>query len=400
MRFWARAGSLALASVAAACAFGQSFGTFGFDPYPVVPGFKISSEGFVVDESAADVFRFAVPLRSVRLTSITDRTAAWETDADLRSPQGFEANLRSPGFVMRVRERFRLRLRSLGRPVLTVDIATYDGAPTPTTTWVLCSLPDGQPPILFSFLDGISDARVTGAPGDWTLQFGAAYSGRIRVALPFGQRPYRPDLTSAARFGAAARELRSRKFWTSAPPRSIGYTAESVPGGLITRWTFDRPGAMVPTTALLASRLSGVRIESPYDLLTESFAEGPFGVATGPELAIRWPVPQRVRGKAVTWGAPFGPALAAEEQIWLAAADDSVREAALAAVHRRYAELPRFRLPVSGSTAPGSLTPEGLQTLARLAWDHQALLTVLDRPSGANLALTVLLWTMNHRTYA
>lgn len=329
MRFWALASSL----LVSAAAFPQAYGRFGTSELPPVPGFELEKSGFRVSEAAGDSFSFLEPLSGIQPVMMNDRLVELNCVGGVNGPKAIKVDLRSPGFMLRANENFRLTCRTLKTVFLTVDDATYQGQPTPRKPWVLVSFSDKQPPILFSFIDGESALRFDGKPGNYVVKFSPTYRGWVRVCLPFGQTPFNMDSGPAAAFGAAARRIKTEQnFWRAPMPRAVSQKVEAVENGIVATWQFAKPGTLVPTGILLAqSGGYGVKIQSPIAIAEGSLAQGPQGFCVGNELKVFFPVrPPLLTARPLTIGeVPKSESrgLAGLPSAWLAGTPDSILDA-------------------------------------------------------------------------
>ncbi|MCH7944661.1 MAG: hypothetical protein IIC73_01410 [Armatimonadetes bacterium] len=189
--------SILLCAVAGACC-AQPFGRFGYKPFPSVPGFTITADGFRSSSSGADTLRFVRPLQGFTAFEVSDRAALFTGPRFALAPQKFRVDLRSPGFEMYFPYGFQFTVTSLRNPFLSWSEGSVGpDVPTPESKWVLVSFQDRQPPIMLVFDKLPSGVVVRGSAGQWRIETTGHFEGWIRFCLPLGQYA-RPGMSAAS----------------------------------------------------------------------------------------------------------------------------------------------------------------------------------------------------------
>lgn len=387
----------------AALAFGQASaqatGRFTQSGQPQLPGFTWSNQGFRAAESNGLLFKFEDQASATTLVSATSRTAEWKVEGGRHTPTGLRVNLRSPGFDFKVRPGFRFTLDSLRPPLFTTSIGTYEGAPAPPTRWIMVSVRENVPPVLFAFSQGVSEMRVSGSSGQWEVRLSPAYEGWIRVQLPFGQRVPETQETLIERLGRQATVIKGIAPLTTQPyPRAINQKVFQGLGAMRLSWSFDRPGAVVPSAAILAGLTTGAQVTTPYRLISDSFSEGPLGLATGTEMSILLPHGLLPLGRVLTEGAWEQGIPPTEARINAAAPLDS-RPRLPDSVLDLYSKLSRGRAPLSSQESYLPTTPDQAKQFAETAEKHAWWISEGLLPDSSNLALASLLWRSDPLTW-
>lgn len=379
--------------------FSQATGRFTNLAQPELPGFAWSAQGFRAAESNGLLFKFEDPATAVKMTAATSRTAEWKVEGGRQTPTDLRVNLRSPGFDFKVRPGFRFTLDSLRPPLFTTSVGTYEGAPAPSTSWIMVSVRENVPPVLFAFRNGVSEMRVTGSSGQWQVRLSPAYEGWIRVLLPFGQRAPESAETLIERLGRQASAIKGLAPLTTQPyPRATNQRVFQGLGAMRLSWSFDRPGAVVPSAAILAGLTSGAQVTTPYRLVSDSFSEGPLALATGKEMSVLLPHGLLPLGRALTEGAWEEGVPKDEEQV-IAAAPTSARVSMPEAVLSLYSTLSRGKALFGGSESYQPQKAEENRVFAEAAerqawWINDGLL-----PDSSGLALASLLWKADPLTW-
>lgn len=377
----------------------QATGRFLGGPSPELPGFTWSESGFRAADSNGSLFRFSDPASAVKLQSATSRSAEWEVVGGRHAPTHLRVNLRSPGFEMRVRPGFRFRLDSLRPPLFTTAIGTYEGAPAPASRWIMVSLREDTPPVLFAFRQGVSEMRAEGSAGQWEVRLSPGYEGWVRVILPFGQRPPTTSETLIERLGRQASAVKGlAPFITGPSPRAQSQRVLTGASAFRLDQAFDVPGAVLPSAPLLAALGTGVQVQTPYRLVSDSFAEGPLAVSTALSQSIRLPHGPLPLGRALTVGA-WTERVPAEERRLLSVTPTNFRESQPKQALSLYAGLNRGYAPFSAVESYLPSNSEQVQkfadaALAQAWWINEGLL-----PDTSALALTALLWKMDPLTW-
>lgn len=381
-------------------AFPQATGRFVNLDKPDLPGLSWSQDGFRAADSNGLLFRFEDAAKSVRLVSATSRTAEWKVEGGRHTPTDLRVNLRSPGFEMKVRPGFRFTLDSLRPPLFTTSIGTYEGAPAPPTQWIMVSLRDNLPPVLFSFRQGVSEMRVSGSSGQWQVRLSPGYEGWIRVILPFGQRVPESSETLIERLGRQATAIKGMApLATQQHPRAVNQRVFQGLGAMRLSWTFDRPGAVVPSAAILAGLSTGAQVTTPYRLISDSFSEGPLGLATGTEMSVLLPHGLLPLGRALTDG-QWEAGIPEDEVKLHAAAPVGLRETMPDAVLELYSKLTRGRALLGDAESYLPKTAGDTSVFADAALRHAWWINEGLLPDSSNLALSALLWRSDPLTWS
>jgi hypothetical protein len=390
LKSWARATSgiwLALPVIG----WSQSFGSLGASPSPAPPGFELTSGGFRVSPGGGSLLRFAQPVSQWKRKEGSDRMALWDAVAGPGAPQSLRLHSRSLGFDLRVKESFQLRFTTTSAPFLTTQEATYDGVSSPHSRWVMVTFKELQPSLVFGFLDGTSNARIKGRPGDWVLEFGPAYSGWIRVAAPFGTKPLPGSGPIVGRLGAAAGlAQRHHLAWARPPVRTLSHRVSMVQGQLAAEWVFDRAGALIPPSLIAAMSASGITSPSPFEILNPNGPHGPIALTLSPRLEFRFPIRPFSGGRRLM--PKLRPGLSVAAQALSAEYDPLKRVQLLAEAAQRYRNMPRRRVPGANFTAFLAQTQEEHKASSDTALAHAKALGILGMSSQFNLALTSALW--------
>jgi hypothetical protein len=288
----------------AAGARAQSFGRFGGEGIPQPVGFTISEQGFRVADAPGDTFQFLSPLADIKRVSRSDRNSEVSFRPAEGAPDGLRINLRSPGFEIHVKGKIVFKLGSLQRPLLTVEGATYDGAPSPVTKWMLLSFREPQPPVLFSVPEGEGlDWEIGGAGGEWTLTNRTEYDGWIRVCAPAGRTILKREDERDGLAELALALSQQAPLWSEPTTKLVSSSISEGDGFLQAIWTFDRPSAIIPPALLLCrTGGSGVEIVSGLTAAAADLGEGPQGFSAEPRWVFRFPIVKLPPGRALVRG--------------------------------------------------------------------------------------------------
>lgn len=399
MAFPSRLLASLLVGAATPFSLGQATGRFQDGPSPELPGFAWSERGFRAADSNGSLFQFADLATSVRLQSVSSRSAEWEVVGGRHAPSHLRVNLRSPGFEMKVRPGFRFRLDSLRPPLFTTAVGTYEGAPSPASRWVMVSLRENTPPVLFAFRQGVSEMRAQGSAGQWEVRFSPGYEGWVRVVLPFGQRPLVTNETLIERLGRQASAIKGlAPFITGPSPKAQSQRVLVGATAIRLEQTFDSPGAILPSAPLLAALVTGAQAETPYRLISDALSEGPLAVSTSLNQSIRLPHGPLPLGRALTVG-PWTPDVPEEERRLLSATPIALRGRQPDQVLDLYAKLSRGFAPFSSVESYLPIDSSQAKMFADAAvkqawWINEGLL-----PDTSALALSALLWKMDPLTW-
>lgn len=308
MKSWALVTSLLLAAVAA----GQNFGRFGFGRTPI-PGFEVDKAGFRVRIPGSLAFRFDAPSTYWKPVATSEFSQTVAISGRGRSPAKLRVDLTAPGFQVYVERGLVLRVASAESPFLTWPEGSVGaGVPTAPAAWAALTFREPQAPLVFGFLSGPASVKVTGRSRDWTIETGD-YKGWIRIALPYGTQPR--TVRGVAELGAVAKEIAvDQALYTQPSPQVTGVSVEGDGFAVTAAWTFDRPGALVPSMLALAPIANyRLAVQSPTRKLSAVNEEGPMAVAQDTTLKVRFPIRQVPAGRALVKGRPTEPPLASAD---------------------------------------------------------------------------------------
>ena len=303
--------STVLAALLVVLVGAEGFGRFGYRTTPELPGLSLDMTGFRSKSPQADKFEFAAPARQWKLAAASAEGQTVLLNAQALGPQKARYNLWQPGASLYFEKGMQFKVASTGCPYLTWSDGTVgEGVPTPETSWVLISFRTPQPPILLVLESGKAGFHFTGKAGAWVLKTETRFQGWMRVIQPLGTSEV------AANSAASLGQLNQRVFenvtiWTQPAPILQNLEVKGDATSVEATWTFDRPGAIVPLGAALAS-VGGypVRIQSKIRRLSDWNEEGPIAVCEEPTLKIRFPIRRIPLGRSLTLGkreiAPIG----------------------------------------------------------------------------------------------
>ena len=224
-------------------------------------------------------------------------------NSQVNGPQKIRYNLWQPGFSLYFEAGMKLRIPSIGCPYLTwSDGTTGEGLPTPDVKWVLISFRSPQPPLLLVLDTGEASFKFEGRAGAWTLSTEKQFSGWLRVIQPLGTAEIAAN--SAAALGQLTRRVfENVAIWTLPIATLKGVEVRGDATSVEATWTFDKPGAVVPLGAALAS-VGGyaVKVQSKIRRLSEWNEEGPIAVCEEPTLKIRFPIRRVPLGRSIAVG--------------------------------------------------------------------------------------------------
>lgn len=402
---------MALLSISAALALAvtsataEPFGRFGYAPRLVVPGLVFDAEGFKTNHAASDAFKF----ESKSLIWVVQQTSAYGQIVTLTgangSPTKVKANLWAEGLELYFRAGIRLRLASTSAPYLTwLEGSVGPGVPTQASKWCLVSFRDAQPPVLFCFQGGMASLMVDGRAGDWVLRTDGAYSGWTRVLAPLGNQPYATN--SAKSLGELVNTIKPfLEEWQSPAANLLSETIVDSPTAVELRWTFDRPGAVVPPAVTLGP-LGGYGPKTAdamarHPAVTE---EGPTDVLKGQTLTLRFPVRRIPAGRAVglakpKWDVPatvsaIDPVSLGELALAILTgwSDPPARTAASDALASFLNDSEFVAEPYTGARLPYDEKGHNADLVAAHSLLMQALFSTDSASSSGNSLLTSLAW--------
>ncbi len=391
---------------------GQAFGRFGYTETPRQGGILIDRGGFVAEHAAADRFGFS---RSSRMWRALTTTAFGQTilmSGGSRLPVKARLNLLSAGPEFYFESGMRLDLGSTGAPYVTwSDGSAGADIPTPDVSWVLVSFKNAQPPVLLAFLDGKASVSLSGRPGDWHLVTEKPYRGWMRVVLPFGSEGIAAG--GAAGLGHQSQRLaKSIESWLRPAPQAIGFAVKGDSDSVSATWSFDRPGALVPASAVLAPA-GGYKlvIASKITMLDGETPEGPREAVVGNTLSIGFPIRRIPNGRTLG----VGPALLDAPGTVSPVDVPSVAELALGCLvsgrETAYKKMGEDTLanyltdaeylpePSTAQSLPYRADGQGLDLVAAQALLMQALSLSTKTSSDENSLLTSLAWRRDWCTW-
>src|SRR5688572_17006990 len=302
---WVRRSVSALLLLLVASAHAQDFGRFGYEAPVEIPHFAVDVKGFRIKQDRADLFGFETTSRIWKAvqTSSTEQTILLTGGG--RSPVKVRFDLHGSGFSLFFRKGISFRLSSTQAPYLTWSEGSVGSdVPTPSAQWLIVSFRDSQPPLLISMLSGPASFELKGKSGAWRLNCVQPYEGWIRVSAPFGLAPMATN--SAAALGSLkARVAPLLKYLTGPVPKLLKLETTEQEGALTANWIYDRPYALVPLPAVLAS-LGGypLKLESSSFRIDSTDPSGPLSVLTENVMRIRFPIRRVPTGRALALGAP------------------------------------------------------------------------------------------------
>lgn len=267
-----------------------------------MPGFLLSSRGFQAKYSGASAFTFAKPA-TWRATEISDVLATYESEFQKEIPKKLRVNLAQPGFELFVQGKLTLTINCQQAPYLSWAEGSVDaGLPTPDTNWILVSFRTAQPPILLMCRSTPASFALKGKPGSWQLTAEQPMSQWVRVCAPLGTQGVRT--ADVHELGALTSNFEhERPYWEAVPPKLVETEVTDDGLGLVVRWKFDRPGAVVPK-ALIYAPLGGYPLETltPIEKLSAIDEDGALWVCSGEELKARLPIRRVPTGRFLAIG--------------------------------------------------------------------------------------------------
>lgn len=299
---------LVLSSWALACSQSSAqshvaFGPFGFQPSRELPDFELFEEGFKARVPSADTLLFWEPTSAWKPQFVNAMEVQMNLTPRALNPSKFRLAQAGLGFEAYFPDGLALRCRSLTAPFLSWPGGSAGpNVPVPPSTWHLLSFDEAQPPILISFMGDKMSLKVSGRPGDWTIKSELDYHGWVRFLLPTGFEPVATSGVSS--LGELCKRIEKLAgFWFRPAPKLLGLEAETVPGGVLARWRFDRPGALVPGVAH-AARKGGYPLEvrSPLDVIQRAKPGGVRAFSKEKELEIFFPEAAILHGIPVRSG--------------------------------------------------------------------------------------------------
>lgn len=390
----------------------ETFGRFGYDAPPTVPGFTISREAFASNHPAADKVRFNHPLRRWKPSVVSATGQTVLLDDEPGSPAKFRQDLFGLGFSLYFNQGIELKLSSTSAPYLTwTDGSAANGVPTPNVKWLILSFRDSQPPLVFGFPDTPGSLQVTGQAGDWTIKSEPKFQGWVRVGLPVGLTP--EPANSAASLGHLAQvALKQEPIWTTMPPVLKRVAVESDEDSVTAAWSFDHAGAVVPQAASLAP-LGGypLRVLSNIARFTYPLDAGPTDTCQGSELRVRFPVRRVPSGRGIAIGGDLGAPNGTVSPIDVPSVvelaletltstrDDQTRHLGESTVTEYLSQAAYTKEPSTDQLLPYDAAGTGIDVAAAQALLMQSLASSTQATSEGNSLLTSVLWRQDWSTW-
>jgi hypothetical protein len=397
--------------ILAASAGAQAFGRFGYTDEPVALGMKVSKAGFSTDFALADKLTYDQPSRAWRAGTTSDTEQVIDLDHRDQSPWKLKISLLAPGISLYCPQGLRLHASTAGSPYLTWQEGSVgDGVPTPNRRWLALSFQNGQPPLMFGFVDHAASMKISGHAGDWTIQF-SDLNGWLRIGSLTGTKPLTAN--SASTLGTLAQIAGPQaNLFTDAAPKLVSQTIDSDLSSVTATWTFDRPNALVPMAAIL-SDLGGypVKILSKVRIVDAATEEGPEQFVEGKTLTVRFPVHRVPTGRGLAVGAveadPISTAAPTDIpsvvelalQNLLACRDRQTRVTGQATLDEYFSQANYSPEPWTNQQLPYDEKGTGIDLAAAQALLMQALTSASKTTSEANSLLTSVAWRRDWYTW-
>ena len=270
--------------------FAQAFGRFGYTEKIAVASFDVSRVGFQTKHAASDAFRWENPSTWWRPLATSEYQQVVGLSGVGRSPSKARFDLFEPGFALYFGTGMGLHTASTAAPYLSWSEGSVGpGVPTPKVSWVMLSFRNAQPPLVLAFLGAPAALTLTGRSGDWILRADTLYQGWVRVVAPLGTQGF--SANSAGELGRLVKEVAAEaEVWTEPAPQLLGVQVSDEPTAVTATWTFDRPGALVPTPITLAPYGAyPLKLQSRTRRIGAD-SDGPIVVSEDATLTVRMPV--------------------------------------------------------------------------------------------------------------
>ncbi len=389
----------------------QAFGRFGYTEKVAVPSFEVTREGFQIKSPLADGFRFETASTWWRPLATSEYQQVVGLSGVGRSPSKVRFDLFEPGFALYFGTGVGLHTASTAAPYLSwAEGSVGPGVPTPKVSWLMLSFRNAQPPVVLAFLGPPAAVTLTGRSGDWTLRTDSLYQGWVRVVAPFGVRGY--STNTAAELGRLVkRVVAEAAVWTAPAPRLLDVRVTEEPTAVTAVWTFDRPGALVPTPITLAP-LGGypLKLQSKTRRIGAD-EEGPLVIGEESALVVRMPVRRVPTGRGVGVGGRASDAIGTVSPIDLPSVveialqnlcgtRDSLARQAGEDVLGAFLSDARYEVePYTNQRLPFAAGGEGMDLVAAHALLMQARDTAERASSVGNALLTSLAWRRDWYTW-
>lgn len=398
----------------AAMGVSQAFGRFGYSDSWSIPGMVLDREGFKVDYGASDKFRFTKALTKWTPVQTTSMYQLVTAATFAGSPSKLRQDLTASGFSAYFELGFDFRVTSTASPYLSwPDGASLDGTagvPTPATTWALVSFQDNQPPVLICFPWKKCAVKIFGKPGDWHIASEGPWEGWLRVVAPTGVSPRRTN--TVAQLGALSTEVqKAQDALAQTPPELLGLTIDDDESSVTAEWTFDKPGAILPSP-LITAPLGGypLAIQSKTKRLPGQTMDGPIAVTDDTKLVVRFPARRIPTGRILALGnAPqtIGTASFLDPQgvtelalaNLFASSEKGLRDLAESTFAEYLSQASYVKEPNTGQQLPYLGDGKGLDLCAAHALLMQSTISVSRASSEENSLLTSLIWRRDWLTW-
>ncbi|HEY0865793.1 MAG TPA: hypothetical protein VGE01_00345 [Fimbriimonas sp.] len=389
----------------------QPFGRFGYGDTPAIPGIVLERDGFRARHAAADKFRFNSPAKIWKVAQTSDLHQLINLNDYYGNPSKLRIDLSAPGFSMYCPQGLSLRVGSTAAPYLSWGEGSAGaGVPTPDVPWVVVSFADAQPPFILGLPQNKTSFEVAGKPGAWVLQ-AKQLQGWIRVGLPAGTTPVQAN-TAHALGVLSARAKEIAPLFTAFAPELKKLDVRGDSQSVTATWTFDRPGAVLPSP-LFAASIGGYapRVDTEVREIDAPTEEGPLQVSGGPRLTVRFPVKRIPTGRAVAPDAPPPtptPTVAASDipqvvqlgfQNLVSVRSVTARDTALGLVGEYLSKVEHVAEPNTNQRLPFAADGRGLDLAAAYALLMQSTISTVRPASTENALLTSVAWRMDWGTW-
>lgn len=370
-----------------------------------MPAFTLSPDGFRATHDSSSSFFFPATTTNWQPTQLNELGATYEIGFAPNRPKQFRTSLTKPGFELYYQGTLDWKISCDKPPYLSwAEGSVEDGLPTPDVKWILISFKNDQPPVLITLRGAASGFSVTGSKGNWHFRSSIPLSQWVGVNLPFGTRGFK---TSTVReLGQLSNAFeREEEFWLAPAPLLVSSKIEDDLNGVVATWTFDRPGAIVPSAALYAP-LGGypLEIQSPFHKLTAIDEQGPLTVLDTKELKVRFPIRRVREGRFLALGpstsAPLGTVSPDDIQSVvnlglesLMADRDFPIQGLIDSVTTKYlTDTPYVSEPWTLQQLPYDSSGRGIDLAAAHALLYQAATNARQATSEGNALLTSVVW--------
>ena len=392
--------------------FGQAFGRFGYRNFSDYGGLRFDSEGFESKFPNATRIHFSQPSNVWKpiLTSDTEQTVILEDRPSC--PQKAKLSLVGTGISLYFQDGIDFKLRCNQAPFLTWQEGSVNpNVSTPDVKWLVLSFRDNQPPLVLGFPSQAISLITTGSAGAWSVHSEPHLKCWVRVGLLSGLEP-KLALT-AGRLGKLGNLAKGQSsLWTTMPPklRKLSFAEDLY--SVTATWTFDAPGAAVPSSAMLAP-LGGYRLDvrSATTRLPGWNENGPIDILKGDSLTIRFPIKRVPTGRCLSIGSQLSSVLAKASppnlndimRLGLSVLTGERSLSTLKAAQHTTSDFVSQAVyvlePWTKQQLPYSSTGDQIDRVAAQAFLMQALTTSSRATSEANSLLTSVSWRQDWTTW-